>query len=263
MENKYIYIISNISTNNKYFRWWKSIITKSLCRASTRKQAKMFFDYVEGHHILPISFNLGGEKDKSNICFLSAKEHVLIHQLMCKFIHPDYVKKCMRAFHSMCYQRNGGKNKRFATKTQRVLAREYANICNTGKRYVKNVPDWFKHVTSDFDVFATLLKKHVDDGLSDPKIGKIYGVSAAAVHSWRKKLNIENRRWQLRDKNWLHEQYVVNKLSCSKIADIIGCTEAAVNQYMLKYGIEFRSASERQKLASITRNKTNHQQAQS
>ena len=255
MENEYINIVAAISTDNKYFRWWKSIILRALCRASTKKQAKTLFSYVEGHHILPRSFELGGEKDKSNVCFLSAKEHVLIHQLMCKFIHINYKKKCMRAFHSMCYQRNGGQNKRLATKTQKVLAREYASICNQGKRDVKCVPSWFNHITKDFNVFVETLTQYVNDGLSDPKIGQIYGVSAAAIHMWRNKLNIERRRWQLRDKDWMYDHYINKNLSCGEIAKIIGCTGTAVLQYMMQYDIPVRDSSERQKLASVYRNK--------
>lgn len=39
--------------------------------------------YVEQHHIIPKS--LGGTNDKSNLVFLTAREHCIAHLLLCRF----------------------------------------------------------------------------------------------------------------------------------------------------------------------------------
>jgi hypothetical protein len=55
---------------------------------------------------VPKSFKLGGETDQSNIVFLTAKEHIMIHRLMCKFLTGEYRVKSLRAFFRMCYSIN-------------------------------------------------------------------------------------------------------------------------------------------------------------
>jgi len=84
--NSYITRIQEISLPNKYTKWYCRIVHRSQERASTQKQAKELCGYVEGHHILPKSFKLGGEKDKSNIAYLTAREHFICHLLLMKMI---------------------------------------------------------------------------------------------------------------------------------------------------------------------------------
>ena len=88
--NIYLDQIISIATPNKYTIWYCDIISKALSRASTRKSAKLLLEEeIEGHHILPKSFKLGGEKDKQNIAFLTTKEHFIVHHLLCKMFNDQ------------------------------------------------------------------------------------------------------------------------------------------------------------------------------
>jgi hypothetical protein len=68
--------------SSKYLHTYTKICSLAHDRAITRKQAKLQLGYVEGHHILPKSFKYGGEKDKSNYVYLTAREHFICHKLL-------------------------------------------------------------------------------------------------------------------------------------------------------------------------------------
>lgn len=239
----YITILRSVSTQNRYLEWYCRIVQNGLSRASTRKHAKSILGYTEGHHIVPRSYKLGGESDPDNIVYLSAKEHILIHRLLCKFSQGDYRIHALRAFHCMCVKDNGGQNKRHASSLQLLKAREAIIIANSRPRGIQGPPKWSK--CSDLDFFKTEIINHVNSRKSDPEIGKIYGVSSTAVFNWRAKLDIENRRPQLKNQEWLYKQYVENNLSSVEIAKIIGCTGAAVQQYLNRFGISIRDVNNR------------------
>ena len=78
--------------NNKYKSWHDAIINKALNRKIK--------GYSEKHHILPRS--LGGLNNKDNIVKLTAKEHFIVHMLLCKFTKGNAYYKMLYAFKSMC-----------------------------------------------------------------------------------------------------------------------------------------------------------------
>lgn len=236
-----------ISILNRYFVIHQNIITRGLTRASSKNEAKNLLGYVEGHHIVPISFSMGGEDDMSNLVFLTAKEHIMVHRLMCKFLENEYRIHALRAFHCMCYKNNGGRNKRNPSIHHLAKSRMAASEANKGDRGIQGVPAWFTE-TDNLDEFKKKLQHMVDSNMSDPKIGEIYNVTATTIHNWRRKLKIGRRRPELRDREWLYTQYVVNRLSTGEMAELIGCTGAAVLQYLYHCGIERRSSLECQRL---------------
>ena len=61
------------------------LVERGKSRAKTRKQALQLFEYVEGHHIIPIC--MGGPNNKDNIVYLTAREHFVAHQLL-SLIYP-------------------------------------------------------------------------------------------------------------------------------------------------------------------------------
>lgn len=65
-----------IFINNKYTKWYNSIVS--------RAQGRMIEGYTEKHHIIPKS--LGGTNKKSNLVVLSAREHFLCHLLLVKMV---------------------------------------------------------------------------------------------------------------------------------------------------------------------------------
>ena len=81
---------------NKYKVWHDNIIANG-------KKRKLI-GYKEVHHILPKS--LGGSNDKSNLAELTAREHFLVHLLLCKFTVGQAKMKMSYAFHAMCSFKN-------------------------------------------------------------------------------------------------------------------------------------------------------------
>jgi hypothetical protein len=238
----YITLLNSISINNKYLTIHNKIIERAKTRANSSYEAKKLLGHCEGHHIVPKSFNLGGEKDSRNLVYLTTKEHILVHRLLCKFTIGSYRISSLRAYHAMCFLPSC--NNRKASLHELAKAREAASLANRGKRGM-SVPKWFGEEKT-LEEFKQTLEEHVANKLSDPQIGKIYGVSATTIHNWRKKLGINKRRWQLSDKDWLEDKYCNHKLSCQDIADILGCTGSAVQLAMKKFGISIRNVRERQ-----------------
>jgi predicted DNA-binding protein YlxM (UPF0122 family) len=240
----YIKLLNTIAIKNKYLVIHNNIITRAQARANTKYEAQKLLGYCEGHHIVPKSFKLGGDKDACNIVYLTAKEHIIIHRLLCKITTDKYRICSLRAYHAMCYINNGGQDKRYPSTHELAKAREAVSIANKGKRRM-NKPKWFTEGDT-LDDFKQALEEHVADFMSDPEIGDLYGVSSTAIHNWRKKLDIKKRRWQLSDPAWLEQKYYIHKLSCQDIADILKCTSSAVQLAMKKFDIPVRDASERQ-----------------
>jgi hypothetical protein len=78
---------------NKYKVWHDNIIANG-------KKRKLI-GYKEVHHILPKS--LGGSNDKSNLVELTAREHYIVHMLLCKFTTGKEKHKMLYSYHAMKY----------------------------------------------------------------------------------------------------------------------------------------------------------------
>ena len=110
----YLEKLKLIAGKNKYTKWYCNIITKALNRTLE--------GYCEKHHILPRSFNMGGEKDKLNLAVLTAKEHYLCHQLLIRMIvDKELLKKCFLAGLYMS-KLNGYKSSRLYESNKIVVA---------------------------------------------------------------------------------------------------------------------------------------------
>lgn len=85
---------------SKYQKWYDSITSNGQKRG-TLKESKIKYGYIEKHHIIPKCMN--GSDDISNITFLTAREHYLVHWLLCKiFKNTKYIFKLSCAFFMMC-----------------------------------------------------------------------------------------------------------------------------------------------------------------
>lgn len=82
--------------NNKYSTWYYNIINKS--------KNRLLIGYKEKHHILPRC--LGGKNTKDNLAILTAREHFIVHMLLCKFTKGEAKMKMSYAFHAMCTFKN-------------------------------------------------------------------------------------------------------------------------------------------------------------
>jgi predicted membrane protein len=85
--------------NNKYSTWYYNIINNSKNRLLT--------GYKEKHHIIPRC--LGGKDTKENLAILTAREHFIVHLLLCKFTIGQAKIKMLYAFHAMCTFKNAGR----------------------------------------------------------------------------------------------------------------------------------------------------------
>lgn len=97
----YLSKLISIALPNKYTRIYGSIVSRAQKRASNKKDANLIFGYSEEHHILPKSFGLGGEKDKLNYAYLSAREHLICHLLLARMFTGELKIKMCFALHSM------------------------------------------------------------------------------------------------------------------------------------------------------------------
>lgn len=77
--------------------------------------------YTEKHHIIPKS--LGGTDNKSNICYLSGREHFLCHWLLTKMTAGQERQKMMYALRMMKSQNKG--QQRYSSK---ITARVYEKL---------------------------------------------------------------------------------------------------------------------------------------
>jgi len=85
---------------NKYFKWYFNIIKNAQIRNWNKNKSI----YLEHHHIIPRSLN--GSDDKSNMVFLTAKEHYICHMLLVKCVKKKYQDKMIFAFMSMSHRKN-------------------------------------------------------------------------------------------------------------------------------------------------------------
>jgi len=99
--NTYIEKIKELALQNKYTKYYCNIIEAALLRPQDRKHLKAIYGYVESHHILPRCFGLGGEKDKENLVFLTAKEHFIIHLCATKMFESIFKNKMIFAFRQL------------------------------------------------------------------------------------------------------------------------------------------------------------------
>ena len=81
---------------NKYKSWYDNLINKNKTRTLE--------GYKESHHIIPRS--CGGTNDKSNLIYLSAREHYIAHLLLTKCVEKKYYFKMLKAYYAMRMQNN-------------------------------------------------------------------------------------------------------------------------------------------------------------
>ena len=82
--------------DNKYKVWHDNIIANG--------KNRILSGYKEKHHILPRC--LGGKNNKENLVELTAREHFIVHMLLCKFTVGQAKMKMSYAFHAMCTFKN-------------------------------------------------------------------------------------------------------------------------------------------------------------
>lgn len=110
--------------NNKYTRWYNSIVTVSQSRTLGPDI------YTEDHHIVPKCF--GGSNKKENLVTLTAREHFICHWLLIKMVNEPHKRKMKLALSKMC-QSSSNQQRHKITSRMYDQVRKYCSEAMTGE----------------------------------------------------------------------------------------------------------------------------------
>jgi hypothetical protein len=120
---------------NKYNTWYKKLIENAVVRNWKRKKGR------ERHHILPKS--IGGTDEKSNLVYITAREHFICHWLLIKMTDGDYRSKMIYALRGMKAENKN--QERYHTRiTSRVYERYRLEHSKIHSKRMKGVTPWNK-----------------------------------------------------------------------------------------------------------------------
>jgi hypothetical protein len=123
--------------DNKYTQWYYSIIESARIR--------QLVGYTEQHHIVPDSFFLnrnrkgtrgwieGNSNDPSNLVRLTAREHLLCHQLLIYIVSTDSAKAKM--IYALNYMVGYRTNSHFVTASLYEKCRKMVSQVRTGRKH--------------------------------------------------------------------------------------------------------------------------------
>jgi hypothetical protein len=111
---------------NKYKTWHDNIIANG--------KNRVLDCYKEKHHILPKS--LGGNNKRSNLVELTAREHFIVHMLLCKFTEGKVNNKMVFAFSAMSFIKNKNRNYKATSRIAEKLKLRFIKIL-TGRKFSK------------------------------------------------------------------------------------------------------------------------------
>lgn len=157
--------------DNKYTKWYNSIINKASNRTTT--------GYTEKHHIIPSS--LGGTNDKENLVQLTAKEHFICHLLLTKMVEGNNKRKMTYAVWLLCNVRNHNQPDRYIPNS-----RVYQSI---RKQYAINISENQRGIKKTYSSFGG--KKHSPESIKKQREAKLgcknpnFGISQKP--EWNKK----------------------------------------------------------------------------
>ena len=112
--------------NNKYKTWHDNIIANG--------KKRILIGYKEKHHILPRC--LGGKDNQENLVELTAKEHFIVHMLLCKFTKGNINKKMVFAFIAMSFIKGKNRNYKATSRIAEKLKLQFIKI-QTGRKFSK------------------------------------------------------------------------------------------------------------------------------
>ena len=108
----------------------------------SRARNRVVEGYTEKHHIVPRC--IGGDDGNGNIVTLTAREHFIVHMLLCKFTKGEAKRSMLYAFHCMCYYKKDGRdykiNSRIAQKLRSELKFSKKHIENLRKSHLGIIP---------------------------------------------------------------------------------------------------------------------------
>lgn len=113
--------------NNKYTKWYFSIIEKRKYRERASE------NFLEKHHIIPES--MGGSNEKSNLVYLTFKEHFIVHLLLVKMCinKKDTIKMYRAIVAFQMFDKNTQKRKINSRQFQKI--KEASKIANSKENH--------------------------------------------------------------------------------------------------------------------------------
>lgn len=128
--------------NNKYYKWYSNIIDLALKENRTKGDGIKY----ERHHIVPKA--LGGTNEKTNLVYLTPKEHFICHHLLTKFTLGEDRSKMLFAFWgfvNFCGPRNI-EDYKVTARVYSIIKTEIANHLSRS-RQGENNPNFGKNHT--------------------------------------------------------------------------------------------------------------------
>lgn len=116
---------------NKYTKWYFSIIAKAKAKAKAlQRNKKNSNEYYESHHIIPKC--MGGIEQ----VLLTGKEHFICHLLLCKMLVGTDKHKMINALIKMAYNKSSGQH-RYTSKSYHLIRKL---IAQKNSEMFKGVP---------------------------------------------------------------------------------------------------------------------------
>jgi hypothetical protein len=151
--------------DNKYKRWYFSLVEKVQYRILKEEILK------ERHHIIPIS--LGGNNEKSNIVYLTIREHLLVHRLLPKFLDGIQKSKMCHAYFRMVRGRQG-KFINISDSAQKILMIEYSEARKIMRNGTKHSEETKKKISLAH--IGKINSKEARQKISIANTGKLLGL---------------------------------------------------------------------------------------
>jgi hypothetical protein len=98
-----------------------------------RAHQRTLIGYFEKHHIIPKC--LGGSNKKENLAKLTAREHFIVHVLLCQIYTEN--TKLLYAFHAMLYLKDSNQERNF-----RIKSKQYQYLKEKLSKYLSSKPAW-------------------------------------------------------------------------------------------------------------------------
>lgn len=116
---------------NKYKNWHDKIISNA--------KSRILKGYKEKHHIIPRS--LGGTDNKENLVELTAREHFIVHMLLCKFTKGTAKRSMFFALNAMLTLNNRRMRKfKYSSRTFEKIRKQCAKYQKGNKYNLGRIP---------------------------------------------------------------------------------------------------------------------------
>lgn len=134
MNNNFIEILTSISNNTKYLKYYIGIVNKAKLRSTNKKELIQEFEYIELHHIVPECLFInrkrkgakgyleGNPDNKNNLVYLTAREHFICHMLLIKLLKNTFDKARLGPALYKMFGEGGQYKKSIAYETAKKIA---------------------------------------------------------------------------------------------------------------------------------------------